>query len=66
MDNINLTIDQYTKMKYESDFKRVNKEIQNIEKFIKSADSNLDKKKKQLEELNKELQVLEKIKKYIV
>ena len=64
MDNIK-TIDQYTKKKYEEDVKRISKELLSLEKYIKSSDDILNKKKIQLANLKKEAELLDKLKKYI-
>lgn len=64
MDKIK-TIDQYTKLKYENDVKRITKELKSLENYIKSSDEILNKKKKQFEDLKKEAELLDKLKKYI-
>jgi len=64
MENIK-SIDDYTKLKYQEDMKRIGKELVSLEKYIKSSDEILLKKKKQLEELKKEAEQLNKLKKFI-
>lgn len=59
------TIDQYTKLKYDEDVKTITKRLQIIEKYIKSHDEILEKKKQELAELKKQAETLDKLKKFI-